>query len=294
MANVTPNAVTEVVPGAWTATGIVAALDAFFNGGGAVTFTRQYTGADAFVIKSSIDITPQYSIRATGASTIALEIEPSGSLTDAGNASTRPTGASADNSGSQTLTLGTMGAGSRVWVIEHDDCVTVLIKSTAGTSWQPSFQIGRIYVSDCPEVDEPLGRDGLGMFIGAPLFSTGSQTPDTWIEGIMPATGSLLHVKTGQWEGPDFFSVSATSESGADNAANLGFLRATMLPALPDTVTNVTIGRYKYIWRLGASQAPLTRWDVNNATDLCWIVGGGGGSTLANVFVIPWLRGVVP
>jgi hypothetical protein len=292
----TPNSVTEVVPGAWTAAGIVLALDTFFaSGGGASTFVRQFTGVDAFVIRSSVDTIPQYSFRAISATQIALEIEPSGSLSNAGDGSTRPSGASADNSGSgRYLTLGTLGAGSKIWVIEHDDCVTILMKSTTGTSWQPSIQIGRITVPSFPDVDEHLGRDGLGFFVGAPAFSSGSVAPDPWIEGTTPVTGSVMHVATNIWDEPSYFGTVTTGEATADSAATMGYVRPYQIPAMPQALSYSPIGNFKYVLKTGNTRAPLTRIDVNNLTDLAFITGGLGGSTSAVTIVIPWLRGVVP
>lgn len=297
MASLTPNSVTEVVPGAWTAAGIVSALTSFFaSGGGASTFTNQFTGVDSLVIRSTIDTVPQYSIRATGESQIDFEIEPSGSLTDAGNASTRPAGASADNSGAgRFLTLGTMGDGSKMWVIEHDDCVTVLIKSTAGTSWQPSFQIGRVYQPDFPDVDEPLGRDGLGCLIGAPhIYPNAAATPDAWVESTVPTSGSFVHVATNIWDEPNTEVNCISTNAAMDSAASYGYVRPYNISMRVQAAPYGGIGVFKYVKRVGETRAPLTRIDVNNLSNLCWIVGGQGGSTAATPVVIPWLRGVVP
>lgn len=291
MPNITPNSVTEVVPAGWTANDIVAALSAFFNGGGSTSFVREFAGTDAFVIQASADPGPQYSVRATSSTRIDIEIEPSGSLTDAGNGSTRPAGASADNSGANHyVTLGaSTGVGSKIWVIEHDDCVTVLIKNTAGTNWEPSFQIGRVYTPSFPEVNIPLGRDGLGFFAGVPN-SLSSASPNAWLEEVNKTNGTLIHVSNGIWL--NGFAKNFAQDNSADNAGTVGFVQPYQIPMCCQSMANSMIGTLKYAYRSGVARSPLTRIDLNNSTDLAFIVGHQlyGGTT----FLIPWLRGVVP
>lgn len=289
MPTITPNSVTEVVPAGWTANDIVAALSSFFNGGGSTSFTREFAGTDAFVIQASADPGPQYAIRATASNQISIEIEPSGSLTDAGNGSTRPAGASADNSGANHyVTLGaSTGAGSKIWVVEHDDCVTVLIKNTAGTGWEPSFQIGRVYTPSFPEVNIPLGRDGLGFFVGIPII-VANTVPASWIMEVFQSNGSLIHVATNIWLN-GYASLYAQSTNG-DNAFTVGFVQPYQVPIVGQGIPNLMLGTLKYAYRAGAFRSPLSRIDLNNSTNLAFIVGNNGITT----FILPWLRGVVP
>jgi hypothetical protein len=282
--------ITELVPASWSAADVLTALKTHMASGGASTkFLQQYAGTNATVVRSLTDTTPQYSLRATGASTIVVRIEPSGSLSDAGDTSTVATGASADASASKTLTLGTLTGAAKLWLCEWDDAFSLMFKTAAGTSWQPSMQIGRIYEPDFPDVDEPLGRDGLGFFIGSPNVSN-TTLVTSWISAS--ANEGLIHVASSVWIKPETPNGVAAL-AAADDAATVGFVRPYAISIEPDT-TSRQIGRPKYLMLRGNTAAPLSRVDLNNATNLAWIHGGTAGATTATTVIFPWLRGVVP
>jgi hypothetical protein len=283
--------ITELVPASWSAADVLTALKTHMASGGASTkFLQQYTGTNATVVRSLTDTTPQYSLRATGASTIVVRIEPSGSLSDAGDTSTVATGASADASASKTLTLGTLTGAAKLWLCEWDDAFSLMFKTAAGTSWQPSMQIGRTYEPDFPDIDEPLGRDGLMALIGSPIITT-SAAAGAWIN--TSTSESTMHVSTGIWIKPETEGAIFTTTAAADDAATVGFVRPYSIPAVPDT-TNRIMGKLKYAMVRGSTGAPLTRYDVDNATSLAWIVTGATGSTTATNILLPWLRSVTP
>jgi len=297
-----PNAVAEIVPASYSAADILTALHTYLDAT-STTFTVDLVSgsgaSDGFSLQSIADPGYQMILRRTGASTIEISTQPGATVTDVGNVSTPPTGTNASLLSPRTFTLGTLGVGSKIWLVEMSDAFFLLFKTAAGTSWQPSLHMGRVYVPDFPDLDVPLGRDGLGHLFGAPfagasasLISNANQTspfPNTTFGVIRLANG--INAFPGLMAG---IPESAT----ADVAANYGFVRpytmAMSNPISAFTAQNLSVGRYKYILRTGTNRAPLARIDLNNATDQAFIYGGAVGGTTANPVIIPWLRGVVP
>jgi len=294
--------ITQITPATWSANDIIAAISTHFNGV-STRFTRQYSGTDAMVIRSDLDTVPQYSLRATSSSVITMEIEPSGSLSDAGNTSTRPAGASADNSGTRPFTIGSLSGSSKLWVVELLDAFFLFFTSSTGTTWQPGLHMGRVYVPDFPDIDEPLGRDGLGMLYG--VMNAGNSTGSYLIlyqNNTYPDTDyGLVHDGTNRWNPPSIDNTTSAigSYSTGDNITYQPYLRPYMYRAMILSQAGVgapslSIGRFKYIFRTGSARTPLTRIDLNNSTDLAFIHAGENGGVGTQVTVFPWLRGVVP
>lgn len=301
-----PNAVTEIIPTTYSAADILTALHAHWAVGGVSTsFTVDLvsgSGAgDGFSIQADADTGHQMILRRTGASTIALSLQPGAVVTDVGDVSTPPTGTDANYLAERTFTLGTLGAGSKIWLVEMDDAFFVFFKSATGTTWQPSIHMGRVYVPDFPALDIPLGRDGLGFMFGAPtvhtslpVFIYNSNNTSTY----PLLTAGLVRTANGR-NYPIGINGNVTStHAAADVAATYGFVRPTTIPlcviSSAFTQAYANIGRAKYMMRIGEPRAPLSRLDLNNATDQAWIVGGVVNSTTPQTIVFPWLRGVVP
>jgi hypothetical protein len=99
-------------------------------------------------------------------------------------------------------------------------------------------------------------------------------------------------VASGVWLKPETPNGVA-GLAAADDAATVGFVRPYAISVEPDT-TSRQIGRLKYAAARGNTASPLSRVDLNNATDLAWIHGGTAGATTATTVIFPWLRGVVP
>jgi len=305
MTIITPNAITEIVPATYGAADILIALHAHINSVStsmSIDLVAAGGAGDGFAFTADADPTPQYIFRRISASTWAMSIESSGSVTVVGTTAAAPTGTSADWSGERTFTVGAgLGAGSKIWLSEHDDAITCLMKTAAGTTWQDSFHIGRIIQPDFPGVDVPLGFDGLGFLFGAPAVFNGSATNlfITSSSSALPNTSyGLMHSGINAWR-PPTLSTSVIATADADDITYAAYIRPGKLAVAPtlrnNTANNVAIGTLKYFMRGGAGRAPLTRIDVNNLTDLAFIMGGYIGSTsTSNTGLFPWLRGVVP
>jgi hypothetical protein len=304
MSTITPNAVTEIVPATYGAANILIALHAHINSV-STSFSIDLVAAggagDGFAFTADADPTPQYIFRRLSASTWAMSIEPSGSVTVVGTTAAAPTGTSADWSGERTFTVGTLGAGSKIWLSEHDDALTCLMKTAAGTSWQAGFHIGRIIQPDFPSVDVPLGFDGLGFLYGAPVLHSSTPTNHfiTSAASTLPNTSyGLMHSGINTWRPP--MSINTPSVSAdADDITYAAYIRPGKIPVAPiirsGYTNNVATGSLKYFMRGGSGRTPLTRVDVNNLTDLAFIAGGliGSTNTSNNTGLFPWLRGVV-
>ncbi len=300
--SITPNSITELLPATYGAADMLAALQTRIGASSGSMLIAAGGAGDGFAWEFLADSGPQYIFRRLSGTTWAMSIEPTGSVTAVGDTVTPPTGTSADWSGERTFTLGTLGAGSKIWLTEHDDAITLLCKSADGTSWQNSLHIGRIYQPDFPNIDEPLGFDGLGFVFGSPFGSASQSTYFLTSQGssTLPLlTVGLMHIGTERW------SVAVSSTSFADSTAHddpayAPYVRPGVISITPIFRSNVAqylaTGRAKYMLRAGTPRVPLTRIDVNNLTDLAFIHGGAAGSISSsnNTIVFPWLRGVVP
>lgn len=296
MSTLTPH-VTEIIPATFGIADIMAAIFTHID----VVSTRfeidlvSGSGSDhAFSFTSMGDPSAQIVFRRSGA-TMKFSIDPGMTITDVGDATTVPTGGSADWSGEKTYTLGTLAAGSKIWLVEQIDALSVMMSSSTGTSWQYSLQIGKIIVPDFPELDVPLGRDGYGAMVGSPQAGTFYGTTN-WADsgGINP--NSLFHIATGLWGGIQALGPSLQTNSvNAEAVGYVGYARPFAIAIIPSALTNGTqLGQLKYLFTCGNTRVPLSRIDLNNLTDLAFILGGAVGAGTGNRTLIPWLRSVVP
>jgi hypothetical protein len=302
--SITPNAITELLPATYVAADFLSALHSHIDLVSAnmdIDIIAAGGASDGFVFQSVTDPGVQYILRRTGAATIAMSIEPAQTVTVVGTTVDPPTGTGADWSSERTYTIGTLGAGSKVWLTEHDDAVTLLTKSAAGTSWQPGFHIGRIFKPSYPNIDEPLGNDGLGFLYGAPFFTS---SPANVFLGnsstVLPNTNTgLVHAGTGFWTTP-IGSGSYIQSLEADSITYAPYIRpgpiGISVAIRSNYVNYVEWGQLKYLVRGGTARDPLQRVDVNNASELAFIAGGVTGSIASsnNCLLIPWWKSVTP
>jgi len=298
MSTLTPH-VTEIFPATFGIADIMAAIFTHID----VVSTRfeidlvSGSGSDhAFSFTSMADPSAQIVFRRDGA-TMKFSIDPGMTITDVGDATTVPTGGSADWSGEKTYTLGTLAAGSKIWLVEQIDALSVMMSSSTGVSWQYSLQIGKIYAPDFPELDVPLGRDGYGAMVGAPVTGTYYATTNWADTGGTGNPNNLLHIATGVWNASamPIGSSLQSSSANSENPTYVGYSRPFAISIMPSTLTYaVQIGVLKYLFTCGSTRLPLSRIDLNNLTDLAFILGGVVGAATANRTLIPWLRSVVP
>jgi hypothetical protein len=129
--------ITAHLAGAWTASGFIDGLRAHI----VATAGTTKLGIDDYNAAEGLTVgflaggeAHQTNLRKSGVSTIAVSIEPSGSITDAGNSSpTAPTGTSADWSSERTWTVGG-SAGSKLWCVELDDAFFLLATNSTNVN----------------------------------------------------------------------------------------------------------------------------------------------------------------
>jgi len=107
-----------------------------------------------------------------------------------------------------------------------------------------------------------------------------------------------MHSGINAWR-PPTSSTNTVASAASDDITVAAYIRPGKLAVAPTLINNnqnnVAVGTLKYFMRGGNGRAPLTRIDLNNLTDLSFIMGGYIGSTsTANTGLLPWLRGVVP
>lgn len=245
---------------------------------------------NGFTVRSLTDVGPRYIFRRLAAQTVAVSFQPSGGCSDVGDTSTPPTvGTPAIWSGEKTWTF-SGSAGTIVLMSELDDAFFVMVTSPARTSFTESCMIGRIIdIDDAGDI--ALGRDGLGLAVGLPVYSSASAGA-YWVNTSSASTGryNIVRLATntyGSYEG---------NLSG--NAGYAGFVR----PAKRTGAVNITgatsgIGQaqsmsLKY-WRVAPqSEPPRTVMFTDPSSNQGWM--HVNHVTSATTAVIPWDRTVVP
>jgi hypothetical protein len=296
----TPIAVTEIIPTTWILNDILVAMHTHFTTVSTAFTIDLVSGSGAglgFSVQSVADPGFQMVFRRTSATSMKTSIEPTASITDCGDLTTAPTGGGADWSGETygVFTIGSVGAGSKVWLVEMADAFFVMMKSTDGLKWLPCIHIGRVYVPDFPSIDVPRGRDGLGTFVGQPTFYS---TTNTWGYYV---SGSLIHMATGIWTHPSTEINMTSPDTYMNSVVYAGFLRPGLITlrayrsAGSSIVMYQHFGFLKYCVRTPESYDALTRIDFDNTTDLAFIQGGYSPAAVAGYcLAIPWLKAVTP
>jgi len=224
MAGLVPTA-TEIFPATFDAAGMLAALYTHMNGT-STDFNVDDANTTTNTGDEGITLGPvatgqdfQINLRNNGGTIIEVSIEPTGLITDAGDSTpTAPTGTTADwsDEGTWDVTdteVGSVAAGTKVWVIETDDHFTVLVSTSINTAYANGVHIGRIYQPIIQNADT-IGQDGLGFLVGNPANPAVGGSTD-WISGT---NDSRLHYETDLWSvnvpGTLILTVSACPDGG--------------------------------------------------------------------------------
>ena len=268
----TAPAVTEITArvAAWTASGIIDAIRNHINSG-----DTTHLQIDAYTAGEGLTVgflaggeAQQVNLRKHDATHIATSIEPSGSISDPGDSSpTAPTGTSADWSGEKNqwdvTQLGTgggsVGAGSKAWIIETADHFSILITDTTNTYFGNGLHAGRIYVSFLSSDAAANGQDGLGFLAGVSTPTNGSA--DDWVQASASNNPSLFHWATGEWYEPSFLDIP----SGSGDVAFPGDTAYRPLPPILCSVVDVGggtsdswLGVFKYMRGSLTAEYPKT------------------------------------
>lgn len=200
----------------------------------------------------------QVNLRKSAANTIQVGIEPSGSITDAGDSvPTLPAGTSADWSGERAwdTSLGSPSGSSKLFLVELPDAFAVVITDSTNT-WQIQAGLaGRISISINSADAAAQGQDGLGYHFGAPDNVDGSG--GDWIGPTSPC--STLHWATNEWSDHITWALAPSVADVASPADTTyrplppGVYRATDIDG---TSSDQTYGPSKYIRGVNSTAVP--------------------------------------
>jgi hypothetical protein len=250
-----------------------------------IDLTAAGGAGDGFALTSKTNVTPQLIFRRTGTNTIAVAIEPSGSVTAVGSTVTNSTGSSADYSGERIWTLNMSGS-SRIMLSELDDALFLLTTNSTHATFESSVHIGRIIEQE-DAGDAALGRDGLGLMVGIPNHSTSGSV--NW--SARSIANNAIHVATNLWSFIYTTNTSFTSiYGGQENAGLFGFFR----PERHKDVLNSSSGnlsmavRWKYYrYSYSVTRTPRIVYWNDSVSDQAWMV------LHTNIWCCPWDKTVV-
>jgi hypothetical protein len=262
--NITAHVVT------WNAQGIINALRAHIAASGALHIRDDVSIVNEGITVGFVDAaeTHQVNMRKTATATIAMSVEPSGSITSPGtSAPVAPAGTSSDWSGNHQepnwdVTPGTPAAGSKLWCVEVPDAFFLVITNTANTLHTTIMHAGRIADSFNSSSAPAAGQDGLGYMAGVP--DNGSGTVNDWLGTSCPC--SSLHWATGEWSDHINHLTAPTTTWAADTAL-VGYrpLTPSILVAtdINGTATDGNYGPARYLRVSSTNASPMT---LNNDT----------------------------
>lgn len=242
--------------------------------------------------------THQFNMRKNGADLIELGIEPSGSITDAGNDTpTSPTGTSADWSGEFQFDVtwgGTAPAsGSKVWIVELVDAFFIVTTDPTNAFHSHIIHGGRIAVSAASSDAASQGQDGLGFIAGVPDSILNGSAND-WLGTGCPS--STLHWATNEWS--DHVHTIGTTQGGVNWIPDvthtayrpLGFIVCTAVD-IDGTTGDAAYGVLKYLRSARSTQTPKTLW-TDGASNQAFM--HYNDTSAADYFLIIWDKTVTP
>lgn len=251
--------ITQLTPSTWDASGIIDAIATHTNSGSSTHTDRDaYNSAEGVTISfTDAGEDQQINFRKTGANTIDVSIEPTGTITDPGNSTpTAPTGTSAQWSDEFEWDLAgginSPGAGSKMWFWEVPDAMLILISDTLDTVFRQGCHGGRIYTPILSSTSVSEGQDGLGCLIGEATYANGGV--GDWMS---TSSNSFARWQTTTW-GDNVGCVFTPSTSyAADTGTGVTYYPPAPnfinINSLSDTGQSPIVGVFKYFKQLNAS-----------------------------------------
>lgn len=138
-------------------------------------------------------------------------VDPDGTITASGNASTPPTMGSNASPEARTDSLGSINAS--LMVHEHDDCVTVLINNAAKTALLHGFHQGIGYVPVRANAGD-FGLTGHVNLVGRPSMGSASGSLHFWIHTGTTTVSNQSRVRTWDTGGNAGWSQASTDQTG--------------------------------------------------------------------------------
>lgn len=276
---------------------LITQLQTYFDGVStcfALSAGAAYDAGDSLCIEPIADPGPstdwQINIRRTSTTALKTQLDPSGTITDAGSTGAGPTGASTMASFEDDWTLQTAAAAVTFVLAEWEDAIMLFARhSTAGYHWE-GCMTGRHYA---PAVADVAGLDGFVNLCGD--VGPGAWGLDAWI----PLS-------------------STTLTDGSARVCNSGVQAtdwARTLSTMPNTSTSVpvtnragkywptpvllctgswqnAVGMMKYVYCYGQADTADTRLEDPDTGVDRWLYLAP--SATPTYYVIPWLDNTSP
>lgn len=251
-----------------------------------------YDAGDSLCIEPIADPGPstdwQLNIRRTSTTAIKTQLDPSGTITDAGSTGAGPTGASTMASYEDDWTLQTAAAAVTFVVVEWVDALMIFARhSTAGYHWEGCMS-GRHYNPAVADID---GLDGLVNLCG----DVGSNASTGWVPhgGLLMAEASARVAATGVQATDWARTLSTMPNQGTSVPATNRAGKYWPTPVLLMTGTwQNAIGVLKYFYCYGQADTADTRLEDPDTGVDRWLYLAPS-TTPAN-YVIPWKDATSP
>lgn len=256
---------------------------------------------EALAIVAKTSPTCHIGIRRQGTTQLASVVDPSMGITDVGDSSTAPTAGATASPDCRTGTIS--GVSTRLFVIEHDDAVTVVLQDSGKATTPFCLHIGRI-LTPLRESDAALGMDGHGALMGRPSDDFGSGITN-WFYISSQTNGSRVRVfdsgGNAQWIAPTW-TVSIDSSSavyaGANADGSILSPRPILVQAIDTNGTNdCVIGLTRWLAAAPVStgltnQLPRVLLQSPALADEAWMYLRHTAAVTG--LVVSWERGVSP
>jgi hypothetical protein len=249
-----------------------------------------YDAGDSLCIEPLGDPGPstdwQLNIRRTSTTAFKTQLDPSGTITDAGSTGAGPTGASTMASFEDDWTLQTAAAAVTFFVAEWDDAIMIVTRhSTAGYQWE-GCHCGRVYAPCVADVD---GLDGLANLCGDVGIAASIAL---WLPHDSSVSDSSVRVGATGVQATDWPRTLSTSPTGAGTATNrAGKYWPSPVALFSGSRANM-IGTLKYIYCYGQTDTADTRLEDPDTGVDRWLYLAP--SATPTYYVIPWLDNTSP
>ena len=232
----------------------------------------------------------QINIRRTTTTAFKVQLDPSGTITDAGSTSVGPTGPSTMASYEDDWAMNTAATPITWFLCEWDDAILLMTRDTTNLFHYQGFHTGRVFI---PAVQGVPGlEDGFGNLCGTPLFtasassfwfSTGSNDTSVRVSnsGTQATDWSRYVIGT-----PSYASVTIPS-------ASLGsYYYPGPVVLLASTSGARVAGIMKYIFANAPTDTADTRLENPSSGTDRWL--HLSNSLTPNHKVIPWPDATAP
>ena len=225
----------------------------------------------------------QINIRRVSTTAFKTQLDPSGTITDAGSTSVGPTGASSLSSYEDDWSIQSSAAPLTWFLCEWDDAVLLLVRDTTNTYHYRGFHTGRVFNSPISGIS-PGVSDGFGNLCGSPNLYAYSGSSYWFGPSVSGASLLVSGSGTRATDWSRTLDPYPSSSSGAN--ANCGaYYYPTPVAIFGASSGRRYIGSAKYVYAT-VSDTPDTRLENPSTGTDRWL--HLSSSTSPSLMVIPW------